>query len=223
MIEARISDLNYNEILMYLGHRGQDVTPDVQRQIQICMEEVKRYVVPRLVYSRLPVREGMISGFPIKGNDIREVLLPYCEAVLLAATVGARIEQVLMRHEVTNMADAVIMDACASVAVENVCDDFEADLREQLKNENLYLTSRFSPGYGDFPIDTQMKLCEILNTSRRIGLMVTDHYLMVPRKSVTAVLGISVEPQELRKCGCETCGMFLNCAYRKRGVSCERS
>ncbi|MCC8080689.1 MAG: methionine synthase [Lachnospiraceae bacterium] len=223
MIEARMSDLNYNEVLMYLGHRGQDVTPEVQRQIQNDMEEVKRNVVPRLVYSRLPVRNGGISGFPMKGNDIREVLLPCCEAVLLAVTAGAQIEQVLMRHEVTNMADAVIMDACASVAVENICDDFEADLREQLKHENLYLTSRFSPGYGDFPIDTQIKLCEILNTSRRIGLTVTDRYLMVPRKSVTAVMGISVEPQELRKRGCETCGMFLNCDYRKRGVSCEGS
>lgn len=96
MIEARMSDLNYNEVLMYLGHRGQDVTPEVQRQIQNDMEEVKRNVVPRLVYSRLPVRNGGISGFPMKGNDIREVLLPCCEAVLLAVTAGAQIEQVLM-------------------------------------------------------------------------------------------------------------------------------
>ncbi len=212
--------MNYNEILMYLGYRGQDVTPEVRRQIQTCMEAIRRSVIPRLVYSRLPVKDGVVSGFPMKGNDIREVLRPCCGAVLLAATIGARTEQLLMRHEVTNMADAVIMDACASAAVENVCDRFEADLREQLKNEHLFLTSRFSPGYGDFPIDTQIQMCEVLNTSRRIGLTVTDRYIMVPRKSVTAVMGISGEPQELRKRGCEACGMFLNCAYRRRGSFC---
>lgn len=221
MIEARMPDLNYNEILMYLGYRGQDVTPETERQIRICMDEVQAVAAPRLVYSRLPVRDGEISGFPMKGNDIRQVLFPCCEAVLLAVTIGAQTEQLLMRREGTNMADAFIMDACASAAVENVCDQFEADLRERLRGENLFLTSRFSPGYGDFPIESQIQLCEVLNTSRRIGLTVTDRCIMVPRKSVTAVMGISEEPRELRKRGCEVCGMFLKCAYRKKGIVCE--
>ncbi len=221
LITARMPDLNYNEILMYLGHRGQEVTPEIERQIRTCMGEVRDAAVPRLVYSRLPVKEGQINNFPMEGQDIRGVLHPCCEAVLLAVTIGVRVEQILMRYEVTNMADAVIMDACASVAVENVCDQFEEEMREQLENEGLFLTSRFSPGYGDLPIDTQIRMCEVLNTSRRIGLTVTDRYIMVPRKSVTAVMGISKKPQELRKRGCEACGMFLNCPYRKRGIVCE--
>lgn len=221
MIEARLTDLNYNEILMYLGHRGQDVTPQIRQQIQIAAKEVKRIAVPRLVYSRLPVKDGGIVGFSMEGNDIRELLLPCREAVLLAVTIGARIEQILMRREVTDMADALILDACASVAVENVCDHFEADLREQLAREQLFLTGRFSPGYGDLPIDMQGRMCEILNTSRRIGVTVTESCIMVPRKSVTAVMGISETPPEIRKSGCEACGMFLNCSYRKRGISCE--
>lgn len=222
MLEAGKPDLNYNEILMYLGHRGQDVTPEIECQIRSCMEEVKAAAVPRLVYNRLPVENGAVRGFPMEGEDIRRVLDPCCGAVLLAVTIGARVEQVLMRHEVTNMADAVIMDACASAAVENVCDQFEEEMREQLKNEGLFLTSRFSPGYGDLPIGTQIRMCEVLNTSRRIGLTVTDRHIMVPRKSVTAVMGISKEPQVLRKRGCEACSMFLNCAYRKRGDVCTQ-
>lgn len=221
MIEARMTDLNYNEILMYLGHHGQEVTPEIRRQILSAAGEVKRAAVPRLVYSRMPVENGEIVGFPMEGNDIRALLRPCREAVLLAATVGARVEQILMRYEVTNMADAVIMDACASVAAENVCDHFEADLREQLGREHLLLTSRFSPGYGDLPMDTQRRMCEILNTSRRIGVAVTESCIMVPRKSVTAVMGISETPQEIRKRGCEACGMFLNCSYRRRGIVCE--
>ncbi|MCD8332563.1 MAG: hypothetical protein LUB60_00250 [Clostridiales bacterium] len=221
MIEARMTELNYNEILMYLGHRGQEVTPEVEAQIRTCMAEVRKYAAPRLVYSRLPVEDGAVRGLPMEGEDIRALLEPCQEAVLLAVTLGSQIEQALMRREVTDMADAVIMDSCASVAVENVCDCFEEDMRELAAAEGLFLTSRFSPGYGDLPLDTQRRLCEALNTVRRIGLTVTENYIMVPRKSVTAVMGISAEPQKLRTRGCEACGMFLHCPYRKRGIVCH--
>ncbi len=221
MIKARLTDLNYNEILMYLGHRGQDVTPEVDAQIKKCMDEIMTCAAPRLVYARMPVKNGQICGFPMGGNDIRELLTPCKEAVLLAVTLGAKVEQVLMRREVTDMAEAVIMDSCASVAVENVCDHFEEDMRGELEKEGLYLTSRVSPGYGDLPLGLQQDMCRILNTSRRIGLTVTETSIMVPRKSVTAIMGIADTPQTLRKKGCEACNMFLTCQYRKRGITCE--
>lgn len=75
-----------------------------------------------------------------------EILSGCQEAILLAVTLGPQIEQLLMRREVTDMADALIMDACASAAIENVCDHFEFDLREQLEREGKFLTDRFSPG-----------------------------------------------------------------------------
>ncbi len=221
MLSPRMTELNYNEILMYLGHRGQQVTPEVQEQILAAIAEVKANVSPRLVYTRLPLVEHALPQLPLEGKDMESLFSTCQEAVLMAVTLGAKIEQAMMRREVRNMADALIMDACASVAVENVCDCFEEDLRRQLANEGLYLSSRFSPGYGDLPLDTQPRLCAVLNTGRRIGLNVTENYLMVPRKSVTAVLGISKAPLTLRKKGCEVCSMFMTCPYRKRGLFCE--
>ncbi|MCD8300782.1 MAG: vitamin B12 dependent methionine synthase, activation domain protein [Clostridiales bacterium] len=221
MITAQLTDLNYNEILMYLGHRGQDVSPEVDTQIRKCRDEIMKVSVPRLVYARMPVADSQICGFPMGGNDIREMLAPCREAVLLAATLGAKVEQVLMRREVTDMAEAVIMDACASAAIENVCDHFEETMRKEVGAESLYLTSRFSPGYGDLPLSLQSDMCRILNTSRRIGLSVTETSIMVPRKSVTAIMGIADTPRTLRTKGCEACNMFLTCRYRKRGITCE--
>ena len=52
-MEPRLTELNYNEILMYLGHRGQEITPEVEGQIRRCMEEIARAAEPRLVYRRL--------------------------------------------------------------------------------------------------------------------------------------------------------------------------
>ena len=90
-----------------------------------------------------------------------------------------------------------------------------------MKEEGLLLTDRFSPGYGDLPLKLQIGLCAALNTSRRIGLTVTPSLILVPRKSVTALLGIADRPKTLRKRGCEVCGMFLHCPYRKEGVVCH--
>lgn len=220
-MEPRLTELNYNEILMYLGHRGQEITPEVEGQIRRCMEEIARAAEPRLVYRRLALAGGAIPGLPLAGEDVRALLSGCREAVLMAATLGPGVERLLMRREVTDMADAVILDACASAAVENVCDHFEFDLRDALKGEGLYLTDRFSPGYGDLPLDTQARLCAALDTARRIGLTVSANYIMVPRKSVTAILGISERPQPLRRRGCEVCSLFLTCPYRKEGVSCH--
>lgn len=142
-MEARLTQINYNEILMYLGYRGQERPPELEQQIQRCIKQVTESCQPRLVYRRLPVRNGEIAGFPLEGKDMPEILSGCQEAILLAVTLGPQIEQLLMRREVTDMADALIMDACASAAIENVCDHFEFDLREQLEREGKFLTDRF--------------------------------------------------------------------------------
>ncbi len=222
-MEARLTQLNYNEILLYLGYRGQDCPPELAAQIRRCMDEVTQAAEARLVYRILPCSDGAVPGLPLGGRDIRNLLSSCRKAVLMAVTLGPRVERLLMRREVSDMADAVILDACASTAVENVCGHFESDLREELSRDGLFLTDRFSPGYGDLPLGCQSALCGVLNAERRIGLTVTDRSLLVPRKSVTAILGISDVPQKLRARGCEVCRLFSSCPYRREGTHCPSS
>ncbi|HCT92485.1 MAG TPA: methionine synthase [Lachnospiraceae bacterium] len=221
MIQARLTELNENEILLYLGYRGQEYPAEVEAQIRRCEKEVLAAAVPRLIWRRLPVNRADFSVLPLEGKDIRELLAGCDEAVLMAVTLGQGIDRLLVRSGVSNMADAVIMDACASTAIENVADNFEMDLRRELEAENLYLTDRFSPGYGDLPLAVQRQFCAVLDTERKIGLSVSSSMLMIPGKSVTAVLGISGRPKPLRKRGCESCSLFCSCMYRKEGKSCH--
>jgi hypothetical protein len=220
-MKARLTELNQKEILSYLGYGGQELTQELLAQIQNGIEQVQKTATPLLVYRRIEISEGQIKGFPMEGEDIRNLLAPCREGILMAATLGTQVERLIMRAQVTNMADAVILDACASAAIENVCDHFEWDLRDRLEQEGYYLTDRFSPGYGDLPLHTQQALCEALDTVRRIGLTVTDRDLMVPGKSVRAILGISEKPQTRRKRGCDTCSLFWDCSYRKEGMTCH--
>lgn len=230
MISAKLTDLNKNEILMYLGYRGQEIDSRLEDQIGRCMEEVRKYSVPRLVYALFPLEKQKITSeeeifkagdLILEGRDIKELLKECSEAVLLGVTLGARISSLISKMEVKDMGSALIMDSCASAAVENVCDNFEEELKSQLKEKGLFLTQRYSPGYGDLPLSLQRDFCRILDTSRRIGLTVTENFLMVPQKSVTAIMGIASKPQPERKKGCEGCSMFLSCPYRKDKKSCS--
>lgn len=235
MIEARLTELNYNEILMYLGHRGQEIPEELDAQIRSCMEKVVQTARPRLTYCVLPVENKVVTDFPLPGEDMKNLIGQSREVVLMAATLGPEIDRLLQRMEIRNMADALIMDACASTAIENVCNAFCEDLAAELRQEHaaelsdevmtedhpaVYLTDRFSPGYGDLPLDTQKLFCEKLKTGNRIGLTLTPSSLMVPRKSVTAIIGICDHPVRLRKKGCESCNMFRTCEFRKSGNSC---
>ena len=85
-----------------------------------------------------------------------------------------------------------------------------------------YLTDRFSPGYGDLPLDLQPALCAALDAQRRLGLTVTDSLLLNPVKSVTAVIGLSPTPQPARIRGCGYCNFRENCQFRKEGTTCGR-
>lgn len=127
-----------------------------------------------------------------------------------------------MQVQVSDMARALILDSCASAAVENLCDNLETDLRAEVEAEGLFLTDRFSPGYGDLPLSFQRDFCALLNAQRQIGLTVSESSLLIPRKSVTAVLGISHWPRTTRSSGCANCNLFETCQIRKSGATCQK-
>ena len=220
-MQAKLTELNENEILLYLGYRGQEYSAEIKEQIRRCEKEVLATARPRLIWRRLAVSGSYFSALSLEGKDIWELLDGCTEAVLMAVTLGPEIDRLLARSSVSNMADAVVMDACASTAIENVANHFEEDLRKEVEEEGLYLSDRFSPGYGDLPLATQKQLCMALDTERKMGLSLSPSMMMIPRKSVTAILGISDKPKPLRKRGCEVCKLFQSCTYRKEGKTCH--
>lgn len=87
--------------------------------------------------------------------------------------------------------NALLLDALANTAIEQVCDKAEQQIQETMPNR--FFTWRFSPGYGDFPISSQPKLLAQLNAARQVGITTTETHLMTPRKPLppfSAVLSV---------------------------------
>ena len=227
-----LSSLDHGKILRSIDARlgaqsqGKDTQTDpeyitfLHEQIRQCEAEVLKCASPRAVLRILPVEEirPLLSG-----QDINRLLSGCTEAVLMAVTLGSELEKRLMIEEVTNMSNAYVLDLCASQAVEQAADDLERRLRDRILQEGKYLTNRYSPGYGDYPIEMQRLLLDYLNAGRAIGLMLTPTNLMVPRKSITAILGISTEPKPDVYGNCTHCPLRTKCAWRERGERCYHS
>lgn len=221
-----LTTINRNEVLKYLGYTGGAVEAKLEEDIAACSKQVMEYAIPRVCYRVFELEQDFClqgTNFVPQGKDVQELLSGCDKAILMAATIGGDIEKLTRRYEVDDMYKALIVDACASSAVENVCDNFQAELEQKLAVQGKYLTDRFSPGYGDMPFEQQKQLCEILNTSKLIGVSLSSSGIMIPRKSVTAIMGISDTEKPRRFRGCEHCSMFETCTFRKGGTTCGKA
>ena len=181
-------------------------------------------LTPRFTFAAFPVRhtpEGEAlegSGLVLPGKMARTMLRECSDAVLLLCTLGAGFEARLRAASARDMAQAAMLDACGSAYVEAGCDEAEQAIAARFPGK--FLTDRFSPGYGDLPLELQPALCAALDSQRRLGVTVTESLLMVPMKTVSAVIGLADTPQPARVRGCQFCARRGTCEFRKHGQTC---
>jgi hypothetical protein len=219
--EAKLTGISRKETLQYLGWLGSPIPDELEDEISRCESRILETARPRAVwrlFDLLP--DGSLAGtqFRPEGQDVPALLKDCSQVILMAVTLGSETERLLRTAQARSMGDAVILDAAAGAAVENVCDNLCRDLEAQFSPR--FLTDRFSPGYGDFPFSQQRDFFELLDITRRIGVSLSESGLMLPQKSVTALIGVSDRPQPHRHRGCASCTLFETCRFRKEGTHC---
>lgn len=218
-MELMLEKIPVREALRYLGVKG-EAPPDLLEQVQQACEQLLPVCQPRFVWRLLDLNVLPRLGLSFPGEDL-PTLLGDCEkAVLFALTLGDGPEALIRRAGLRSPTQALILDACASAACEAACDRLQALLEGQLCSDTVFSTDRFSPGYGDLPLEVQRPLLELLDAQRRCGITLSDTFIMTPRKSVTAIFGLADRPQGKRARGCGFCSMKQNCSFRKAGITC---
>ncbi|MCI8478450.1 MAG: methionine synthase [Oscillospiraceae bacterium] len=215
--------LNIEEALRYLGV-GKPIPEKLRRQAVQMAERLTAALRPKYLYRVFPLcHEADRISLPgtqlvLTGETARRMLAQCDAAILLACTLGAEFDALLRTEQARDMAQAVLLDACGSAWVEAGCDAAEEELAARIPDR--YRTDRFSPGYGDLPLALQPAFCAALDTGRRLGLYVTESLLLNPAKSVTAIIGLSGQPQMAHIRGCAYCAMRQTCQLRKGGKRC---
>lgn len=220
----RIEKINRNEALRYLGYKGGAPDERTLNIIADCEQALIEAASPKYLYRRfdLSFTESGIevgdTGITLTGKSIDTHLDGCSSVVLMCATISSGVDRLIRRYQATDMTRAVITDALASAAIEQVCDHADEEIDSRFPDE--YKTWRFSPGYGDLPLDLQGDFLRVLNAQKMIGLTLGESTMLIPTKSVTALIGISKTELPKRKRGCAGCTMRASCKFRKAGERC---
>ena len=222
--------ISKSEVLRYAGHRGQAIDDRISALVDAAISSCHRLARPKHIYRVFAIAQRA-SGLGLAdtdtvltGNDIAMHLRGAQQVALIAATLGVEIDNEIRRLEHTDITASLMLDAAATEGIEKYMNLVEETLRLEAEKDMLTLGTRFSPGYGDLPLTLQHDMLRLLDTSRRIGLTCLDSAIMLPRKSVTALVGLFFEPQQPRRSKCEACVWRTQCTFQQRSVNepCSR-
>ena len=227
-------NVDKREIYRYLGYQGRVPDENVLREVDRCLEELREAVTPRFVYRQYPIERFFtdniekpfseeksgtellsIAGMKIQSRSLCRNLRDCKSAYLMAATLGIGPDRLIARASVAKMSRAVILQAASAAMIEAWCDEVNQKIIKEAEDQGLYCRPRFSPGYGDFSLEYQKDFAQILRIQKEIGVSLTQSLLMMPSKSVTAVIGLSPVKKECALHGCEVCSKAEECSFSR--------
>jgi len=184
MADVKIDDV---QICRYLRLYGRAPGAALEARIREMREAADAVIRPARIWRRF--EDVAIAGGA--GSQSLAKHLAGCHAVyLVCATIGVAFDALQRRTAAVSASDAFVLQAIGAAAVEALMDDVEVEIHRELQDGET-LVSRYSPGYGDYPLAEQRRLLSILDASRRVGVSLTDALVMAPSKSVSAVIGVT--------------------------------
>ena len=204
------------EILRYM--QCKEETAEVENVIKKILPIVQNGLSLKGSFVYLPVSCNKdhicIAGTILKSSSLAKNLKDCNSAVVFALSSGINIDMLIKKHSATSTLEAFCINALATAATEEYANRFCLEMAENFKKEELYTRPRFSPGYGDLAIDCQTTFLNLTNAQRLVGITLTENYMMMPSKSVTAIMGISQKDTGCTHHNCENCNKS-GCIYRR--------
>lgn len=214
-------EVSRREICRYLGIRNGMPDPQTAALVESVVKELDQVIQPREFHQSFLLRvledeqhTVDLGCFQTHSRSLERNLRGCSEVIIFAATIGSRVDMLLRRYSLTEPSRGVVMQAASAAFIESWCDQINDHLKETARKNGLYLRPRFSPGYGDFPLENQKDIFQALQAEKRAGIVLTDSLLMLPSKSVTAVIGAGQEDLSCVREGCEVCTK-ADCLYRR--------
>lgn len=213
-LDKRDIKIDEKEVLRYLGYGKNQADEVVLKKIDSMAKKMKENLSCKVCYEKYPIitMDNSLCFGKIRTTsaDLKKNLSDCSEAVVFVATIGIEADRIIGKNNLLSPTDAVIAQAVGTTLIESWCDIF---CEKILKEENKSLRPRFSPGYGDFGIENQKEIFEMLDSTRKIGVSLTDSLQMVPSKSVSAIVGIGGKKHTEENC--QICDN-INCPYRRK-------
>lgn len=190
------------DIFRYMGIPEKHADEKLRMVTEEIHREITASSTPKHILTELDTPEYFSS------ESLRKHLEGCEKFYLFAATLGVGADFVIRKYLKTDILKGAVAQAAATFIIEDYCDKVTAPLEA----DGLFLKPRFSPGYGDFSLERQSEILALLNAEKRLGITLTESYMMLPTKSVTAVIGLCRHKACSSKCmNCDN----IYCSFRK--------
>jgi hypothetical protein len=202
---------------------GAKVRPEIKDLILELLASVKKahLLEPAAAYEYYAVSGMNGSQISLEGDKaIHSPLIPAIfpeakEVAVAVITIGSKLEK-----EVTNYSKSgevlrgMILDGIGSAAVDMLAPEVLRLIAAEVSPRGYEISSPVNPGMPGFPLTEQWNLLELVNT-REIGVSLTPSGILVPRKSVSIVIGIGPKMTRWTQAEvCARCSLRETCHYR---------
>lgn len=208
--------INIREILRYMGCK--DSSEDISALINECLHEIEGKLSYRVCYDTFDIefsKEMVDLGFTTASSNGLCTNLENCQKIIVfAATVGLEVDRLIAKYSRLSPSKALCFQAIGAERIESLCNVFNDEITKEALHDGYYTRPRFSPGYGDLPLDIQKDIFAFLDCPRKIGLSLNESLLMSPSKSVTAIIGLSKTPKQCKTASCTDCTK-TDCSFRR--------
>lgn len=201
------------EVAALLGYPdGKQVPPKVLGILPELQARAVELFQPMYQYAIFPIRSidqeeqtvTLESMHVFHGEGVVETLRYSTQAAIFLVTLGHPIIEEIERLNRVDVSKGFFLDVISSVAVENLAEQVHLEIAHLILGQGLYVGHRYSPGFCDWDLTQQRVMFSLLDSSV-LSVQLTDHCMMIPRKSVSAIFGAGRERVEMVISPCGYC------------------
>jgi hypothetical protein len=207
--------------------RGQGANPSIlsarsPRLVKVAekaLQECMPMLHPKVVYQEF-LTEGvkherlmLQDGHHLQSRLLVQHLASASKVIVVLLTIGEVLEQQVSKLWDDDMVYALALEGAGSAAVEALANAACRYFEDQATKEGLQASSPFSPGMVEWPVsEGQPQIFKLLGEAGSTVKLLPS-CVMLPRKSVTMVMGIGAEMKSTAQ-PCDYCSMHDTCLYR---------
>ena len=215
-------DIDRHQVLKNIGYVTDSKLPvRMSSLVNDYAENACQLIEPSYSYVIRDIESVHESHIVIDGgitfeSEVLARLMAKCEKVaVFALTIGKHMEEVVAQLSTDGLIlQAAVLDAIGSVAAESVADFVQERVRQLADVKGLCISQRFSPGHCDWNVDQQAMVFQAINIGTG-EIRLTENCLMLPRKSISGIIGIGPCSNVDNYNPCKTCEKNDNCPWRK--------
>jgi len=214
-------DIDNRQVLLNIGYCT-DCKPSarIASFINEYVDNTCNLIEPSYSYVVRDIKSVQGSSVVIDGSvtfqsKVIAQLMERCEKIaVFLLTIGNHLEETVRQMSEDGLIlQATVLDAIGSVAAETVADFVQERVDEVARDHGLCTSLRFSPGYCDWNIKQQKMVFQSVGTCST-GIRLTEDYLMLPRKSISGIIGIGYCNGVEHYNPCNTCPNY-HCPSRR--------